>query len=530
MKLKPLAAGQRGTKRWRGRLAALAFGVIAAGALPPLYWFFLLPIAYGGLLWLLQRRNRAWAAWGTGWWFGLGHFAAGFYWVTESFLVEPEVYGWMIPFALGGLAGGLAIFPALATLLAWRLARGLPGRAVVLAVAWAGLEWVRGHIFTGLPFNLMGSTWAFDATPLQAAEVIGAYGLSALTAPFAFWPLLFGRGWRGTALALMGIGSAAALWTYGFWRLGTAPAPGREVVAGLSLTIIQPNIAQTDKWQPDLRDVNLLKQLRQSLPTGGETGRRVVIWPETAATFFLEEDGPRRALMAQVLGPDDVLLTGAPRRSAPGAVPFEVWNSLFALDAGGAIRARFDKFHLVPFGEYVPLPDWVPVKKLTAGRTDFSPGPGPQTLRLPGIPPFSPLICYEAIFPGAVTDAQDPPAWLLNITNDAWFGSSAGPYQHLAAARLRAVEEGLPLIRAANTGISAVYDAYGRQIALLELGQEGVITSPLPDRLSYPTIYSRWKDAGFWFILALMMGIWLTIERGRGSVGVENTPAGTNSN
>ncbi|MBN2752712.1 MAG: apolipoprotein N-acyltransferase, partial [Rhodospirillaceae bacterium] len=269
-------------------------------------------------------------------------------------------------------------------------------------------------------------------------------------------------------------------------RLPDGPAPVQPHVA---VRLVQPNIPQTEKWKPRQRRENLLQQILLSRSPGWET-RTHVIWAETASTFPLDlpEDALARNLLAQAVPHGGWLMTGAPRRSPQGQ-PFQLWNSVIALNDQGQIGDVHDKAHLVPFGEYMPGGRWLPLKKLAAGRVDYSPGPGRRTVRLAETPPYSPLICYEVIFPGAVTDASDRPDWILNVTNDAWFGVSAGPHQHLAAAILRAVETGLPVVRAANTGISATIDPYGRVVASLGLGKRGVVDSGLPRPLP-ETVFS----------------------------------------
>ena len=276
--------------------------------------------------------------------------------------------------------------------------------------------------------------------------------------------------------------------------------------------VVQPNIPQREKWVPELQDQHFAKLLRLSRRPAdmGPDRRRIVIWPETAATFFVEAQPVRRLQMASVLGPGDILVTGAPRTYPRDTDEFKVWNAVQVLDSTGEIVASFDKFHLVPFGEYVPFRNWIPIPKLTAGRTDFSFGPGPQTLDIAGLPSFSPLICYEVIFPGAVIDDANQPDWLLNVTNDGWFGKSAGPYQHLAAARFRSVEEGRPMVRAAYTGVSAMYDAYGRELVTLPLSGEGVMVHPLSGVYNHTTVYYLWRDILFYgivtFLAVLVLG------------------------
>ena len=417
----------------------------------------------------------------------------------------------MIPFALLGLGGGLAVFPMLAVWASWRLTDGLVRRAVLLAVFWAVAEYLRGHILTGFPWNLLAHIWAFDAAPMQFASVVGVYGLSVLTALFATLPATVIAGKRGRLAALAGVLIAVVLWGGGALRLSMVGPVQTDKIAQIDpnvpvVQIVQPNIAQRDKWRPDLQRQHFTKLIDMSRrPAGMDPAqKRIVIWPETAATFFVEDQPVARSQMADVLGPDDILITGAPRTYPRDTDEYKVWNAVQVVDSSGEIVASFDKFHLVPFGEYVPFRSILPFPKLTAGRTDFSAGPGPKTLEVPGIPSFSPLICYEVIFPGAVVDDANRPEWLLNVTNDGWFGKSAGPYQHLAAARFRSVEEGLPLIRAAYTGVSIMYDPYGRKLAELPLSTSNILVHPLLSNQNHTTVYSLWRDILFYGIVAFL--------------------------
>ena len=491
---------------WRARILSAGAGTGAALALPPHHLLAVLPVCFGVLAVMLHGRTGLRGAFGIGWWFGVGHFTAGFHWIGHSFLVPPATFAWLMPAAIGGMAMGLALFPALACLLAWRLGTGPIGRTVWLIAGWSLTEWLRGHVLTGFPWNLIASVWAFDAAPLQITALIGAYGLGLLTLPFALLPVLaIGHGRAGRRLALAGLLSPVLLWGYGLWRLHGAPDPDTDRVPGIRLRLVQPNIAQEAKWRRELLDAHIAALLlgtgREPVPTAPDA-TRVVIWPETALPFDPIRDETRRRTIAGALGPRDVLLSGAIRLAFDDGQRLRaVWNSLLAITPDGGVAAGYDKTRLVPFGEYVPLKNWLPIRKMTAGRVDFSPGRGIRTIAVRGIPPFSPLICYEGIFPAGVTEAGNRPHWLLNITNDAWFGDSAGPHQHLAATRLRAIEEGLPLVRVANTGISAVYDAHGRTRARLDPMEAGAIDTVLPVRLSGSSLYSEWGDTAFWFML-----------------------------
>ncbi len=489
---------------WRRLALAAGLGVLAAGALPPLHLLVLLVPAFTGLVWLIGSGRSRRSAFAAGWWFGFGHFAAGIYWIAFALLTFPEKFGWMVPFAVLGLSALLALFPAGAALIArpaW--GRGAGG-ILVFAAAWTAFEWIRGWAFTGFPWNLIGTSWTISDSMIQLAALAGVYGLSLLGVTAAAMPAVLGeRGGDGKSrpAALLPVLAAfavlAVVWGGGWLRLAGA---GDAVVADVRLRLVQPNIDQRLKWVPDLRLRHVADQLAMSTRPA-EAAPTHVIWAETAVPYYLANKPKLLDIIAKSVPPGGLTIVGAPRTTPRPEEPRRVWNSLHAVDSKARVVGTYDKFHLVPFGEYVPFRKILKFSKITAGGTGFSPGPGPRTLRLPGLPPVSPLICYEVIFPGQVADRRDRPGWLLNITNDGWYGQTSGPYQHFAAARLRAVEEGLPLVRVANTGISAVVDAYGRTRAYLGLGRAGILDSPLPVRLEEATPYARLGD---WIVLALL--------------------------
>lgn len=500
-----LAGVCAGLAGWRRLLVAAGCGALAAAALPPLYLFPLLVPAFTAALWLLAGARSGRQAALTGWAFGTGHFAAGLYWVGIAFLVDADRFGWAMPFAVAGLAAGLALFPALAFWLT-HLAAGrfdLAGVARLFAFAGAWLigEGLRAWILTGFPWNLIGSVWAFSPTMLQPAALGGIWLLSVMTVLAAAAPSLLAEPRRSAAplrrrrtatVAAVLLLLPLAAWGFGAWRLAAAPAPGSAVVEDVRLRLVQPSIPQAMKWRADQRAANLRLQAELSLRPG-HAGRSLIIWPETAVPYLLAAEPALRRELAAIVPPGGYLIAGAPRVD-PSDPDGEIWNALHALDAQGEIVATYDKTHLVPFGEYTPLRSLLGLAKLTVGSRDFSPGPGLVTLDLPGVPPFSPLICYEVIFPGAVTaeagEGAAAPRWLLNLTNDAWFGDSSGPYQHFASARIRAVEEGIPLVRAANNGISAVIDSYGRVVDQVNLNDRGIIDTELPEAAEQRTVYS----------------------------------------
>jgi apolipoprotein N-acyltransferase len=482
----------------------------------------LLLVAFTGLVWLVDGTRRPLEAFWVGWWFGAGHFAGGIYWIANALLTDPVRFGWMIPPIVGGLAAVLALFPGFAAAGTRALGGRGPARIVVLAGLWVFFEWLRGWVFTGFPWNLIGSAWGFSDAMIQLASLTGVWGLSWITVLAAAMPALLGD-WRPDARARarlhVGLGSIAAaaivltaVWAGGAWRLSEAAVAS---VPDVRLRIVQAAIDPALKNNADLREANLGRHLRLTIDTPGFAQASHVIWPETATQFLLDQDPEVRRAVATAAPPGGLLLTGAPRGElgADGRLT-QVWNSLVAVNPSAAIVGSFDKFHLVPLGEYVPLRSLLPfISKITPGNLDFSAGPGPVTLRLPGLPPVGPLICYEVIFPGAVVDQTDRPSWLLNLTNDAWFGMSTGPYQHFVTARLRAVEEGLPLVRAANSGISGVVDPYGRVTARLGLGDAGVMDVALPAPAPGLTFYARFGDAMLAALLAATALLAIALRR-----------------
>ena len=499
-RLAAAVAARRGLRRYG---LAFVLGVLAAGGLEPLSLFPLLVVAFTGLVWLLDGTTEGRARFIIGWLFGFGFFVAGLHWIVFPLLIDASRFAWMIPFALILLPGGLGLMIGAATWVAPRMAADGGFRILALAIAWAGAEWIRGHVLTGFPWNLVGYTWIDVAPVLSAAGLMGVYGLSLLTVFAAAAPAALARGRMATATAVPIVGALVifgALGVYG--ALQSAPMPTGE--PSVRLRIVQANISQKLKWDAGERETNLLRHVQLSRTPGHET-RDLIIWPETASTFAVRDYVTVTQVIAGAVSGETRVLTGAPRITGAGET-FRGFNSLVAVDAQANVQASYDKHHLVPFGEYLPLRSVLArlgIEKIVQGSpVDFSPGDGARTLHLTGLPGFSPLICYEAIFPGAVALEHDRPAWLLSITNDAWFGSGAGPAQHFAMARMRAVEEGLPLVRAANTGISAVVDSRGQVRDQLDVGQRGVIDADLPQARA-PTLYARFGDLIFFTLMAL---------------------------
>jgi len=488
---------------WRRATLGFLLGIAATLALPPVHLVPLIWVAFSGLALMLAGAATRRRAFWDGWWFGFGFFTTGLYWMSEAMLVDPLQFGWLIPFSLFGFPAFLGVFTGAAMVAAVALpgGRSPTGSPFAIAVTWVAAEWIRGHILTGFPWNLVGYVWTASTLSLQPASLIGVYGLCVLTVWLAASPVAL-LGPRRPALLLLGSGAAIVLGlaTWSWLRLPSTPV---AELPGVRFRLVQAAIDQKLKWQTDLREQIFARHLQLSSAAGAEAITHLV-WPEAAVPFFLADDAPRRELVSRLVHGDGLVLAGIIRRETDPARPFAVWNSFIAIDAQGMARAVYDKHHLVPFGEYIPLRglvDLIGLQKLVPGPIDFSPGPGPRTLALPGLPPVSPLICYEAIFPAEVVAAGARPGWLLTVTNDAWFGNSSGPYQHFQMARTRAVEHGLPLVRSANSGISGIVDPYGRVVARLGLGAAGVVDGGLPAALP-ETIYIHYGNG-------LALGLWL---------------------
>ena len=509
--------------RWTALALSLAAGLAAGFAHPP---FGLLPglLGFGLLMRLVDGAAEARplrSAFWRGWLSGVGYFAVGVWWVTEPFQVDPG-QTWMAPFALVFLAGGLALFwGAAAMLYRWSRPRGVL-RVIAFAGAISALEWTRGHVLTGFPWNLPGEAWAAGSPPSQAAATVGAYGLTWLTVALAATPALAldraqerdGGLLRRLAPLAIAAAGVAVLYGAGAWRLNHArPLAEPQPV----IRIVQANIDQKDKWRPENlpQIVSLYASLSQS---PARQTPAAVIWPEGALPAVINDllapGSPYVGLLAEALKPGQTLMMGANRAGRGSDGQTQYYNSLVALrrDASGlVVTGTYDKWRLVPFGEFMPAGELASrwgVRSLVHMPDDFTPGPFPQPMAPQGLPAVQPLICYEALFPGlaakAVRSTGQRPRWIVNVSNDAWFGVTSGPLQHLNMARYRAIEEGLPVIRATPTGESAVIDSFGRirPTDRLGLGEMGTIDAPLPPRLR-ATLYGRFAETAFSCMLSL---------------------------
>ncbi len=486
---------------WRGLLLAFAAGAGSACAFAPLEFFPALLVGYALLVPLLDGAadapNPVRRAAALGWAFYCGQFLTGWHWLVYPFLIYPDVNLWQLPLA-SLLPAGVALFGALACGLAMRLRRQGAGRILVLAVLLALSEWLRGHLFTGFPWNLSAYGWGASLAILQAASLIGAYGLSFLTILLgASLAELFSRRWHLPAAMFL---LFAALWAYGANRLSTPI----EDVPGVSVRLVQPNIPQAEKYVRDLvpRNWRRLMDLSIQPPAPDQKTPTHIVWPEAATGFPLARSEEALNQIAQLTTRGQSLMTGSDR-IVPGTRNVTAYNSLYLFRPGRRTPDVYDKFHLVPFGEYLPftrLLNAIGLRQLTVG-SGFAAGDGPHVLD--AAPPVAPLICYEVIFPHAVIDPNGPrPSWFVNITDDSWFGPWAGPRQHLLIARVRAIEEGIPIARAANTGISAMIDPLGRVRAKRDLNEMGIVDAVLPKAFT-PPLYARFGDLIFLIFLGI---------------------------
>lgn len=495
---------------WRKCIMVIGAGGLAALAQAPYY---LLPLFVAGFSVLVMTLDLAClgprkirSAFAAGWQFGFGYFLVGLYWLAFSFFVQAEAFAWMAPFAVMGMPAFLAFFSAGAA--AVYVAIGQPGwqRAFLFSSLWMGFEYARGHILTGLPWNLPGQALAGTAVGIQTAAFYGVYGLSLVLVFLSVLPACLGmRGRISGKGVIVSLAGFAVLFTIGFVRMGGHPISDNQQIL---VRIVQPNIPQKEKIDPAFWSRNLEKLLASSARVSSGVEKAFVIWPENAVPV-IDEVPEVLARIDDVLPSNAILVTGAVRRQVNPEGGDAYFNSIAFVPAtpiGRRIIANYDKHHLVPFGEYLPLQGvltMMGLAQLAPYEDGFTKGPGPRTLDLGGAT-FAPLICYETIFPGQLYPKSARPEWLLTVTNDAWFGDTAGPRQHLDQARLRAVETGLPMARSANTGISAMIDGVGRYRKKLPLYEAGIIEVALPRALK-PTLYARGGDA-FFLILALFFG------------------------
>ncbi|MGI3899484.1 MAG: apolipoprotein N-acyltransferase [Janthinobacterium lividum] len=515
---------------WSRRAIALLAGACGALAMAPVGFFPAMAVSLTVAVWMIDgaerttlsrsgRRRHVWptlrSAFGAGWWWGFGYFAAGLYWLGAAFLVDPDKTAWLMPFGVLGLPAVLGVYSGLAFALARAAWMAGAGRLLVLTLALTVMEVLRGILFTGFPWNDLGMTLGTNLVLAQVASVVGLHGLTALSVLlFAAPATLADRrapppdgapGRRVLMPVVLAAAGLAGLAGFGALRLEGGHA---GTVPGVRLRIMQPDVFGDGEFLYENKDALLKKYLAlsdraTSEETGGLADITHLIWPESPFPFILSRDPDALDAIAHALPKDGVLVTGAARvDGTPGSATNRAryFNSIQVIgrstDGGGAVGDTYDKVHLVPFGEYAPfqaLMDRIGISQFVPIPGGFTPGARHKLLNVPGLPPIVPAICYEAIFSGDLRpdgDERPEAGAILNVSDDGWFGRTAGPYQHLVQARLRAIEQGLPLIRAANTGISAIIDPYGRVLEDLPLGEAGILDGFLPKNIP-PTVFSE---------------------------------------
>lgn len=503
---------------------SLLAGAITALALPPIYLF---PGLFVGLTILLlqiaRKKTPAQAAW-SGWWFGVGFWVIAIYWITFSILTEAQTFWWLVPFAVIGLSAILGLYTAAYAYIIHRLKLSPLRQVLALAILWTAGEMFRAYSINaltlyGFPWNLLAISWNFSDSIPQITAWIGVFGLSLITVIVAASPRL-----------AFAVDSKSGTITYqpqalkyvivitlilpllsmiGTYRLNNAVL---ETVPDTTLRLVQANIKEHHRWNTVLRLQQVKKHIELSKSPGYEEITHLV-WSESSTPFMIEESPHLLETIAKITPPGGAVLTGAMRREVAPNQPEAYFSTLHVIDDNGKIASVYDKFRLVAFGEYIPHRAWIPLPTLVGGG-DFQAGPGPETISVPGAPDVSPLICYDATFPQSVVNTNKRPSWMLNITNDAWFQGqvagveiSSGPYQHLSLVRLRAIEQGLHLIRVANTGISASINPLGIVEASLPLGTEGVLDVKIKKLTKKETIYSRYGDIVMLLIIGMLGGM-----------------------
>lgn len=474
------------------KILSLLLGFIAVSALPPFYYSFSLLLCFTFLLLLINNADSKSQAFSIGYWFGFGFYSLGFSWIGNALLIDAENLGWLYPisFISSGLFFGLfSAFPAYLSY----LIKGPTKRYFLFAAYWVLFEWIRSFFLTGFPWNLIGTTLAFNTTLLQTASIWGTYGLSWVVILVASAPTLYilQKSKQSLALSLAMIFiPLIVLYSFGAYRLHTAPA---IVDSNIKLRIVQPSIPQQFKWDRYEAENNFNEYIKMSKLDGFED-IDFTIWGETATPFALDVNPYYRKLAANAVKSGGYLITGSIRYIKDNQQnPIQPANSLIIISSDGNILNHYDKSHLVPFGEYIPLKKYLPdyIKPVTKFVGDFYQGSGPSNIKVQDYPDFGASICYEIIFPANIINKHHKPKWLVNATNDGWYGDSAGPYQHLVATQLRAIEEGLTIVRAANTGVSAVISQYGKILGQIELNKKDILDIYLPDISEINTLYNR---------------------------------------
>lgn len=526
-------------------LVAFALGIFSTLAMPPVFFWPILFLTFPALIWLMDsihaneesslkgdQRNslriKSKKQFLVGWFFGFGYFLVSLYWLGSSFLVEPEKFAWALPLAVILLPAALGLFYAIPLLIGSLIWSKGPERLLTFSIVIFSSDWLRGHILTGFPWNLIGHSLTGQLAMMQNVAVFGIYGLSAIAALIFAAPATLAclsnnsevnqRSQASFLPILFSIFVLSGMFIFGQNRVSMAGPT--KFIEGIEFVLIQPNISQKDKVDISKRPKALLKtiELTETLPPldKDKFQQRIIIWPETAVPFALNKAPQILERLDKLLPKGSTLITGAFHVEQEAKIDniknsYKVYNSLFVINDQGQITSIYDKNHLVPFGEYLPFPQLlrsIGLQALADERGGFQTGPEPKPVHLPNGPSFLPSICYEAIFPLKDTISQEGANWLLNISNDGWFGNTVGPHQHLHQVKIRSVETGLPMVRVVNGGISSVYDGIGRVIKKTSLSEARVLTSELPVRSKLVLK----KSSQDWLVFLVLLAFWILIS------------------
>ncbi len=497
-------------------VAAFAAGLCSAFAFAPFHFFVAAIISISAFYLLIEKKTKTpKQAFYLGLAYGYGYFLSGVYWISISLLVDAAQFGWLIPFALTLIPGFLAIFFAAPAALFKIIEKEFSPKfsyqkILIFSLLWLAFEALRSVVFTGFPWNLIGYSLLFSTYAIQLSSVFSIYGLSffvtiaCLTATLFIKPSKHDKIFIVTIIFLI-----ISNFIFGYLRIKNTTLIENE---NLQMRLVQGNIKQDLKWNPQEKYHGFLKHIVISSAVENKN-LKAVIWSETAVPYVINDHPDLLDLLKQAIPQDAILITGGLNieYDASRLEIKNIWNGVFAISHAGIID-NYDKHHLVPFGEYIPFAKYLPFLQSIAGGSGFNEGNGPKTITTPHFS-FSPLICYEVIFAGEIIDKNNRPDLLVNVTNDAWFGASSGPYQHLDAAKMRAAEYGISLARSANTGISAYIDPFGNIIKQIHLNKEGFIDVNFIEKIS-PTIFSKFS---YWplslLALAILLFLIISIRR-----------------
>ena len=488
------------------RLLSFLSGWLAVAALPPWYAFPVLFVSFSLLLWLIDNCATKGMAFKSGYYFGFAFFAFGLAWINNALLLDANAFGWLVPITF--LASGFffGLFIAIPAWLSWYAKKDW-ARYLAFTALFVVFEWIRSFFLTGFPWNLLGSTLAFSDILIQAAGLGGTYFLSLLVLLAAGAPFLYFNSKSKKRLKIS-VSIIAVILVFlggfGYFKIKAHPHQASSTI----IRLVQPAIPQSLKWNAAALSDNLEQYIKLSqLP--GFDNVDFIIWGETAFPYAIEQDIYHRQMLQYAIPPQGYLITGALRYEDIQDASYKVYNSLFVLNKSNKIIATYDKFHLVPFGEYIPLRKYLPewIRPVANAIGSFQAGKGPEIITIPEQPSLGGLICYEVIFPHQILDKNNRPQWIVNLTNDGWYGDSAGPHQHLVATRLRAVEEGITIARVAGSGISALISPLGTVLGQIPLHKQGILDIALPKEPQFSTTYSRLGNSLILLICSFLLGV-----------------------